>query len=286
MQLRRHWFQERREDEWEYHDRNHAIELMKQQHFAEARLVLEELIQETPDDGNLEYMVGQCCRFDGDLTSAVFHLQKAAELALDQKEVFLALGIALQLTGQYEPAKLAFARCLEMDPDYVEAINSLALTQKKMGEHDKVTHNLDLGLKCLTRKIVNGLVNHRDSPIFKTRLTGAELWVESAMFGALYLCSISEGIDTLAWPTAAQAEEEEQTEQHGGLYWVDRKSQDGKTARCLLPNYFNTFRETLKRDPLYASLIGNKGTVLELMGDDEEAAKCFAESEAFSTSYM
>ena len=83
------------------------------------------------------------------------------------------------------------------------------------------------------------------------------------MFGALYLASSAEGIGRIAWPTGDQAVEEERTERHGGLYWTDLPGNGGQLVRMYLPNYFNTFRELLRRDALYSNLIGNRGTALE-----------------------
>ena len=73
--------------------------------------------------------------------------------------------------------------------------------------------------------------------------------------------------------------EEERTEEHGGLYWISFKNKAGEDTRLYLPNYFNTFREALRGNPLYANLIGNRGTVLEMLGPGEEALEHFSEAE-------
>ena len=75
--------------------------------------------------------------------------------------------------------------------------------------------------------------------------------------------------------------EEERTEEHGGLYWTSVKNDD-EDMRLYLPNYFNTFREALRGNPLYANLIGNRGTVLEMLGPGEEALEHFSEAEEFA----
>jgi hypothetical protein len=49
-----------------------------------------------------------------------------------------------------------------------------------------------------------------------------------------------------------------------------------------LPNYFNTFRELLRRDALYSNLIGNRGTALELLGRHKEAQQHFEEASEFA----
>lgn len=72
-------------------------------------------------------------------------------------------------------------------------------------------------------------------------------------------------------PTGEQAIDEERTEKHRGMYWTDELGDDGQLVRHYLPNYFNTFRESLRMDSTYSNLIGNRGTVLNLLGRHEEA---------------
>ena len=78
-----------------------------------------------------------------------------------------------------------------------------------------------------------------------------------------------------------QAQEGERTEKHAGLYWFDAPNDKGENVRLFLPNYFNTFREQLKRDPGYSNLIGNRGTILELLGRHDEARQHFDEATEF-----
>ena len=65
-------------------------------------------------------------------------------------------------------------------------------------------------------------------------------------------------------------------------YWTSVKNEDDEDMRPYLPNYFNTFREALRGNPLYADLIGNRGTVLEMLGPGEEALEHFSEAEEFA----
>ena len=55
-----------------------------------------------------------------------------------------------------------------------------------------------------------------------------------------------------------------------------------RTCDYTCQNYFNTFREALRGNPLYANLIGNRGTVLEMLGPGEEALEHFSEAEEFA----
>lgn len=259
-----------------------AIELMKVQRFGEALHLLRRAIDQDPSQWNAWYMAGQCCRFLNDVDGAIEHLSRAAELKRDEPPVFLALGIAFQLNRQWDDAIEAFRRAIEIDSDYELAYNSLALTQKKRGELDKALHNYDAGVKALARRIVKAMRNSRTTPILKHRDTPGTLWVEYARYAALYIASSAEGIDGIAWPTGEQALEEERTEKHSGLYWIDVQNDKKENVRLFLPNFFNTFLESLRRDGVYANLIGNRGEVFELLGQHTEANQHFKEASEFS----
>ena len=258
-----------------------AIELMKAQRFGEALHLLRTAVAQDPSQWNAWYMAGQCCRFVGDIGGAIEHLSRAAELKSDEAPIFLALGIAFQLNTQWNDAIEAFRRAIEIDSDCELAYNSLALTQKKTGELDKALHNYDAGAKALARRIVKAMRNSRTTPLLKHRETVGTLWVGYASYAALYLASSAEGINSIAWPTGEQALEEERTEKHAGLYWVDVPNDNRETVRLFLPNYFDTFRELLRRDAAYSNLIGNRGTVLELLGRHVEARQHFGEATEF-----
>lgn len=258
-----------------------AIALMKDQHFGEALQLFRRVIDQDPSQWYVWYMAGQCCRFLNDIDGSIEHLSRAAELKRDEPSIFLALGIAFQLSTQWDNAIEAFRRAIEIDSDYELAYNSLALTQKKRGQLDKALYTYDAGAKALVRRIVKAMRNNRTSSILKHRETVGTLWHEYVIYAALYLASSAEGINSMAWPTGEQALEEERTEKHSGLYWIDVPNDKRETVRLFLPNYFNTFRELLKRDATYSNLVGNRGTVLELLGRHDEARQHFEEATEF-----
>lgn len=258
-----------------------VIELMKGQHFDKALHLLRRAIDQDLSNWNAWYMAGQCCRFLNDYDGAIEYLLRAAELNKDEPSIFLALGIAFQMDTQWNNAVEAFRRALELDSDYELAYNSLALTQEKRGEMDKALHNYDAGAKALARRIVKALRNNRTSPILKHRDTVGTLWVEYAIYAALYLASTAQGINGIAWLTGEQALEEERTEEHAGLYWIDVQNDKREAVRLLLPNYLNTFRELLKRDAAYSNLVDNRGILLESLGRHDEARKHFDEATEF-----
>ena len=193
----------------------------------------------------------------------------------------MALGIALQLATKFDAANEAFKRALQLDPDLAAAYNSLALTQKKAGQLDKALHNYDAGVHALVRGIIKQMVNSRESKIVQHRDTEGTLWMQYAIHGATWLTVSAGGIWSVAFPSDAMAVIEEQTGRSGGLYWVDIPKKDEGTVRLFLPNYFNTVREALRRDIAYANLVGNRGTVLGLLGQHDEARQHEDEAREF-----
>jgi tetratricopeptide (TPR) repeat protein len=215
------------------------------------------------------------------ISEAIPLLKRSTELEPESAPYWLALGIALQLMEDFEGAVEALRAAIKIDPNYVTAINSLALTRKKMGELDKALDDYDTGVTVLAQTIVKDFNNSRTSPIFKHVDTRGQLWLGYAFSAALRLAA-PEDIKGIAWPTGEQAMKEERTEEHGGLYWVSLKNKADEDTRLYLPNYFNTFREALRGNSLYTNLIGNRGTVLEMLGRQREAEEHFSEAEEFS----
>ena len=263
--------------------RDEAIVLMNQKRFADALVLFKQLLVSDANDWGLLYMAGQCCRFQNDLKGAIHYLKRAVAINVREPRIMLALGIAQQLNREYIDAIKSLKQAIEFDPDYDLAYNSLALTQKKTGDLENALHNYDAGVKALSRSIVKNMNNSRANTIYKHRDSRQNLWAEYAVFGAMYICSTTDGIDNVAWPTAEQVAEEELAEQYSGLYWTDHRTNDNKNTRLFLSNFFNTFRETLRKDATYSNLIGNMGTVFELLGQQTEAKKHFEEAEDFNS---
>jgi len=257
-------------------------ELVSTKRYREALERLTQLIAQNPSDWEANYWAGQCCRYLNDFSTAISYLSKASELNPGDQHIYLSLGIAYQLKEQWLDSKNALRQALELDPDYVLAYNSLAFTQKKSGELEKAEHNYDAGLQALGRVIVKSMDNSRETEILKHRDTIGQLWTGYAMNSAMYLAASEDGIEGMAFPSGEMAIEEERTEEHGGLYWEDRLI-DGKKSRLYLPNFFNTFLETLRTDTRYSQLLGNRGVVLEMLGRGEEASLHLNEAEEFQT---
>jgi tetratricopeptide (TPR) repeat protein len=233
------------------------------------------------DDWHDHYAVGQYCRFAQDYPKACTALSRANELSPRQPPVLLALAIALQLNAEYAAAIDALRLALEIDPDYALAYNTLAMTQKLMGAYEKAAHNYDAGAKALARVITKSLRNAEDSHRLPDGHSQQNLWLEYAAFGAIYLATHA-SVAHLAWPTGEMAERDSRTREFRGWYWQDHLDAERKLTRLFLPNYFNTFRARLRADSLYANLVGNRSTVLRLMGNIDEADQHMQEAEDFT----
>ena len=175
----------------------------------------------------------------------------------------------------------ALARALDIDQDFELAYNSLAMTQKYLGEYEKAVHNYDQALKAFTRKGVRSMKNSRDNPIIPFEEIPFQLWIEYASYGSLFAATLEEDIQYLVLPTGEEAVEEERTRKHAGLFWTTAPTRDGALALRVLPNYYNTFCEIIKGNTSYFIPLGNRGTVLKLLGRDDEAEMHFCEARFF-----
>ena len=244
---------------------------MRVRRYGDAFDLLQPATATLPPNWNALYLAGQCRRFLEDFDGAVDLLQRAANAAPSAAVVYLALGIALQLRGSLEEACGALGRAIEIDADYALAFNSLAMTQQLKGDLDQAAHNYDAGCQALARRIMKGMRNDRQNRIVKHRDTRGSLWIDYATYAASAQVAADSTIQGIARLTAELAAEEERTEMRGGLYWEDITDKDGHAVRRFLPNYVNTFREWLKQDSTYSNLIGNRSTVLDLLGRESEA---------------
>ena len=237
-------------------------------------------VQQNPKDWHAQYALGLCLRFAREYPKACAALSYANDLLPRQPPVLLALAIARQLNVEYPAAINAIRQALEIDPDYATGYNTLAMTQKLMGAYEKSAHNYEAGLKALARMIAKSMHNAEDSPRLPHWQSRNDLWTEYALFGAMYLVA-ELSIERLAWPTGEMAERDARTQEFRGWYWQDNPHAEQKITRLYLPNYFNTFCARLRADSLYANLVGNRSTVLRLMGSVEEADKHLHEAEDF-----
>jgi len=139
-----------------------AIDLMKQQRFAEALPILVCLTESNPNDWSLYYMAGQCCRFINDIPKALTLLNKAAILNPNEAQVFLALGIAHQLAEQYDLAIKALKQAVKIEPTLWTTYNSIGLTYRKLGEFRQALEYYSKASECLVENIIKELLKDRE----------------------------------------------------------------------------------------------------------------------------
>lgn len=108
-----------------------ALALKEQKRFDEALSLLWIALAEDPLNWYAWYLAGQCSRFLNDIKGAITQLSRAAELMPNEPEIFLGLGIALQLGERWDDAINALQHAIELDSDMALAYNSLALTYIK-----------------------------------------------------------------------------------------------------------------------------------------------------------
>jgi tetratricopeptide (TPR) repeat protein len=237
-------------------------------------------LEENSSDWHDHYAAGQYFRFTRDYSRACAALSRADELAPRQPPVLLALAIARQLNAEYTSAIDALRLALGIDPDYATGYNTLAMTQKLMGENEKAAHNYDEGAKALARVIARSLENAEGSIRLPIGCSRADLWTKYALVGAMHL-AVNASVERVAWPTDEMAERDARTHEFRGWYWHDSIDAERKLTRLYLPNYFNTFCGLLRADSLYSNLVGNRSTVLRLMGKVEESDQHLREAEDF-----
>lgn len=244
-----------------------------------SRMALAAVLKD-PADWHTHYAIGQCYRYSKEFPQACVALARANELGPRRPPVLLALAIARQLNGEYVASVDAIRLVFEIDLNYAPAYNTLAMTQRLMGDFEKSAHNYDAGAKALSRSIVQSMLNAENNPRLPHRWSRADLWSEYAFGGAIHLAGQA-SIERLAWPTGEIAEHDAKTQEYRGWYWQDSADAQGEVVRLFLPNYFNTFFARLRAEPIYANLMGNRSTVLRLIGKVDDADRCLMEAEDF-----
>jgi tetratricopeptide (TPR) repeat protein len=261
---------------------NIAMELLSKGQLREAGPVAKQAVREQPGDWHARYVLGRCLQDSNDLAGAVGELLEANRLSHGNPSILLALGIAKQLSGDCEGALNALRQALEIDPEFIPAINSLAMTQKLMGNFSDADKNYVIALRVLSKVIVKDWRNSVDNVRMAHWESRNHLWVKYATHAALWLAAEAD-MDSIAMPTGETAVRDAQTAFLKGWYWNDGLDRNGKKVRSFYPNFFNTFRSDLAKGGIYRHLIGNRGTVLERLGKAQEAEAHLQEAVDFSS---
>jgi tetratricopeptide (TPR) repeat protein len=111
-----------------------------------AESLCREAISRDPDDWNAHYLLGVTLRHQEDFHGAILAYEKALRNCPRPALVLAARGIAYQQLGRYQEAIAEFVKSLELEPHSAECLNSLALTQKMMGQPYKALYNYCVAL--------------------------------------------------------------------------------------------------------------------------------------------
>lgn len=186
-------------------------------------------------------------------------------------------GIAYQKAGDFEDAINQFKIAIEMDPVFVEAYNSLALTYKKAGNFSNALKLYNLGIEIHFQNIYDKIKKY---PIKfsnnKYSSSNSETWSKVAIDIAIKN-SAKDGIKQVRFPkgkTAVKMAEENSV--------IGCAFKDDGDIRYFLPTYFSVIYEELSSDILYSILINNVGTLSAESGSMDRAEKCFLEAIEFT----
>lgn len=259
-------------------------ELIKSGQWNDAIPFLQKTLTTEPNNSNAWYLLGQCHRFTNQIELAIDFYENAINLDSSQPSYFLALGIANQLIHKYEESLSALRLATTLDADYVEAFNSAALTLKRMNNFTKSVEIFDAAADALARQFIKNYPNTREALICEYRHVKGNLWIDYSINAVLYDAA-RENIGGISLPSSESAKFEYLNRSHGGLYWEDILSNDGKSNRTIFPNFLDSIREYFISDKRYCSIIGNKGMVLDALDDKDAARLHFNEAEEFQELY-
>ena len=83
-------------------------------------------LESAPENAEALFLLGRCRALLNQITEAINVLEQASERLPDRLELFNLLGHLLYHERHHEKAIAAFRRCVELDPDHVEAHRQLA----------------------------------------------------------------------------------------------------------------------------------------------------------------
>ncbi len=261
---------------------NRAIELLQMGQMDQAAAVAVKACEAAPGNYHSWYALGICQRAKEQFQMAVQSLQQANRLQPDQQQVLLALGIAQQMGGDLDAALATMKRLVERYPEYVLGYNSLGMTLKLLARPADAAEAYDYGAKVLARNWAEALTNRPDSPRLPHWTSRNSIWMRYALWAALTV-AVVDGMEAIATPTGESALEEARTKSSRGYYWLDHdEGLNGKRIRAFQPNYFNSLAAYLRADKRYANLVGNRSTVLTMLGEEDEARMHLEEAQDFS----
>ncbi|HEX2651493.1 MAG TPA: M48 family metallopeptidase [Burkholderiales bacterium] len=101
------------------HRSDFLVDELKRHNFGETRVLLERMQKAFPDDGELQYCLGEAYRLraqDKDLTEAIAAYRRAELLKGAPAEMYRSMGLVQRKLGDEGQAESAFAKYLELKP--------------------------------------------------------------------------------------------------------------------------------------------------------------------------
>ncbi|PIS36327.1 MAG: hypothetical protein COT35_11800 [Nitrospirae bacterium CG08_land_8_20_14_0_20_52_24] len=129
--------------------------LLRQGEYDQSLAVLTRMLGRDPKNRNTHYLAGFAYRCKGDFQTAKRHYDRALELNANEPSLLLAAGILEQQAGRYEDAVVLLRKAVSLNPEFVEAHNSLGLTLKMMGKPREALQCYTKGVESLMDSIIN-----------------------------------------------------------------------------------------------------------------------------------
>jgi predicted O-linked N-acetylglucosamine transferase (SPINDLY family) len=115
-------------------DIDELLTLFSEGHYTETEIRAGELVARFPDHGFGWKVLAVVLRQQGQMTTSLLPMQKAAELLPDDAEAHSNLGVTLMNQGQLAEAVISYRRALTLNPDTVDVHHHLGLTLMTLGQ--------------------------------------------------------------------------------------------------------------------------------------------------------
>jgi len=119
-----------------------ALRLLEEKQFQKARDIMEELLEQNPQDIDILYNLGMCYTELNWPERAIETLQRCLQLATNHSNAHVALGFAYLKKNQIDRAKEAFQKALDLDPHNSFAMRNLGGLWGKSGDNVKALYFL------------------------------------------------------------------------------------------------------------------------------------------------
>jgi Tfp pilus assembly protein PilF len=103
---------------------------------------LQAALKEDPDDGNVEFWLGQLDAQRGNYQNAVRHYSRAVQLQPDYADAYLGLGVALIATNQPQKAQEHLLEAVRLDPLNPKPHYRLAVVYRKSGRESDAAEEI------------------------------------------------------------------------------------------------------------------------------------------------